>query len=140
MRPVMLLCALMLSLILAPLDRSALAGDLAIQDVISEQIAAFQRDDGAAAWSHASPGIRTLYPTPGEFAAMVRKGYAPCYAPRHITFRELLADNTGAPVQMVELVGPDGLVYLAHYRMERQADGSWKISAVWLERLEGGIS
>ena len=34
------------------------------------------------------------------------------------------------------MVGPDGLSYLAYYTMERQADGTWRISGCFLVRVE----
>ena len=34
------------------------------------------------------------------------------------------------------VIGPDGLAYLAYYTMERQADGTWRISGCYLVRAQ----
>ena len=54
----------------------------AIRQVIENQLAAFQRDDGSEAFSYASPGIQRRFGTPDNFMAMVRSGYAAVYRPR----------------------------------------------------------
>lgn len=112
----------------------------AIQGVIGDQIAAFRADDGPRAYGHAAPSIKRLFPTPDIFMTMVRRGYRPVYRPRGVTFLDLTDAPDGRPIQAVRLVGPDGLLHTAYYRMERQPDGSWKIAGVWLEREEGGLS
>ena len=60
--------------------------------------------------------------------AMVRRGYGPVYRPRSVEFGAL-QDESGQIVQLVELIGPDGQAYTARYTMERETDGSWRISA-----------
>jgi len=40
----------------------------------------------------------------------------------------------GTIIQRVELVGPDGVPALAHYVMQRQSDGSWRINGCFLTR------
>jgi hypothetical protein len=107
----------------------------AIRAVIAQQLAAFGRDDGAAAFAFASPGIQARFGTPERFMAMVRSGYAPVYRPRETEFRGLAAGPEG-PVQQVLFVGPDGRPVLALYTMEREADGSWRIAGCRLVALE----
>lgn len=102
------------------------ADAVAIRDIIERQLAAFRRDDGEAAFAFASPGIRAMFGTPGAFLSMVRRAYRPVYRPREVEFRDLV-DVDGRPTQRVVLVGPDGDVVVAHYRLERQADGTWRI-------------
>ena len=103
----------------------------AIRSVIEQQLAAFQRDDGAEAFSYAAPGIQRRFQTPEIFMQMVRSGYAPVYRPREVEFRELRV--RGETIQQeVLFVGPDGKPVLALYTMQRQADGSWKIAGVIL--------
>ena len=99
----------------------------AIRAVIEHQLAAFQRDDAAAAFSDASPGIQAKFGTPDTFMDMVRTGYQPVYRPRETEFRELVAGPEGL-VQKVLFVGPDGRPVLAMYSMEREDDGNWRIS------------
>ena len=99
----------------------------AIRAVIEHQLVAFQRDDAASAFSDASPGIQAKFGTPDVFMEMVRTGYQPVYRPRETEFRDLVAGPEGL-VQKVLFVGPDGRPVLALYSMEREDDGSWRIS------------
>ena len=105
----------------------------AIERVIGDQIAAFGRDDGAAAFALASPGIQATFGTPEAFMRMVRQGYQPVYRPRQVRFDEVVMRDWG-PEQRVFVVGPDGHPYIAVYPMERQADGTWKTNGCYLER------
>ena len=99
-----------------------------IRRVIQGQLAAFQRDDGPAAFAFASPEIQTKFHDPATFMDMVRTGYLPVYRPQEIEFRGLEL-HEGTPIQEVMVVGPDGQPVVALYFMERQSDGSWRISA-----------
>ena len=109
-----------------------------IHDVIADQLAAFQRDDAAAAFAHASPTVKQKFRAPAVFMEMVKRGYAPVYRPRKVEFRDLV-DAEGIPVQRVYLVGPDGIPVIALYPMERQADGSWRIGGCYLVRGSGDM-
>ena len=104
------------------------ADEAAIHSVIAGQIDAFRHDDAGAAFGFAAPAIQGLFGTPDKFLGMVRHGYPAVYRPRSVDFTSL-AEEDGAIVQHVELIGPDGLAYTARYTMEREADGSWRISA-----------
>ena len=108
----------------------------AIRGVISDQLDAFLADDAARAYSHASPGIRQLFPGEEHFMGMVQRGYAPVYRSRSREFRDLRQTALG-PVQEVLLVDATGQEWLALYTMEQQPDGSWKIAGVRLVRQEG---
>ena len=103
----------------------------AIRQVIENQLAAFQRDDGSEAFSYASPGIQRRFGTPDNFMAMVRSGYAAVYRPLEVEIRDLRVE--GSTIQQeVLFVGPDGKPVIAVYTMQRQADGSWRINRVYL--------
>jgi hypothetical protein len=110
-----------------------------IRQVIEAQLAAFRRDDGVAAFGFAAPSIRALFGDPEPFMTMVRTGYAPVYRAREVEFRDLV-DLDGRLTQRVLLVGPDGKVVVAHYFMERQPDGSWRISGCVLKGSEQSVS
>ena len=114
---------------LAPADRAA------IRSVIERQIQAFGADDAAAAVAFAAPSIRRMFGDPDRFMALVRQGYQPVYRPREVEFRDLV-ERAGRPIQRVLLVGPDGLVVVASYTMERQPDGSWRVAGCILEGAE----
>ena len=105
----------------------------AIRQVIEGQLAAFQKDDGAAAFSYASPFIQSKFGTPDIFMDMVRTGYRSVYRPREVEFRDLVSQE-GRLFQKVFLIGPDGESVLALYEMQRQPDGSWKINGCILTR------
>ena len=105
------------------------AAKTAIVAVIESQIAAFQRDDGDAAFSHAAPGIRAYFGSPDRFMQMVRSSYTSVYRPRSAELRRLLIVR-GEPIQEVFFVGLDLSTMLALYRMERAPDGRWLINGV----------
>jgi hypothetical protein len=105
----------------------------AIRTVIESQIAAFRRDDGASAFAYASPSIKRMFGTPETFMEMVRTGYPQVYRPSSVSFGELVRTE-GTLLQLVDIVGPDGLPVIAVYEMERQPDGSWQINGCRLLR------
>jgi hypothetical protein len=100
----------------------------AIRGVVEQQLQAFQRDDGEAAFSFAAPNIRSMFGTAERFMDMVRGAYKPVYRPREVAFRELqVIENE--PVQPVVLVGPDGVPVLALYKMEwQEKEQVWRIN------------
>lgn len=113
----------------SPSDRAA------IRAVIEGQLAAFQRDDGTAAFAAASPMIQGMFVDPERFMAMVRGLYPPVYRPRIVQFGAL-GPIDGRLVQKVELVGPDGAPALALYTMVRGPDGAWRIDGCALTESE----
>ncbi len=130
--------ALFLVLLAAPLAAQAQApippaDAAAIRQVIQGQLDAFQHDDWNAAFGYAAPTIQTKFVSPEVFSQMVTGGYQPVYRPKTVEFRALKASEFG-PTQELFLIGPDGLSYLAYYTMERQPDGTWRISGCYLVR------
>ncbi len=115
------------ALLLAFLASPAAAQGSAIEQVIRDQMAAFARDDGEAAFAFATPGLRAMFGSAEMFMSMVRQGYQPVYRPRAVTFGEL-AEQDGQMVQEVGVIGPDGVPRIALYTMERQPDGTWRIA------------
>ncbi len=113
-----------------PLDA---AEATAIRGVIDAQLEAFQRDDGAAAYSYAAPTIQQKFGNVANFMTMVRTGYPAVYRPREVAFLEARVKD-GVTVQALRLVGPDGAGVVALYFMEQQPDGSWRINGVTLVR------
>src|SRR4051812_8943191 len=71
MRILLLLGALLIGM---PAPAGATDDVAAAQAVISAQAEAFGRDDAAAAYGHAAPAIRQLFPEPDIFMNMVRNG------------------------------------------------------------------
>jgi hypothetical protein len=108
----------------------ARAGDDAAagRAVIQSQGKALSRDDGAAAYTFASPSIQSWYRTPETFMFMVRNGYAPVYRHRSFEFGDAQTLD-GKIVQDVHIIDADGVPWEARYTLEPQPDGSLKISS-----------
>jgi len=92
--------------------------------VIESQVDAFRRDDAAAAFSLASPGIRAAFGDAQTFLAAVAAQYQPVYRPRQLKFLEL-AQVDDQWVQRVLVVGPKGEFVTALYPMVK-IDGQWR--------------
>jgi hypothetical protein len=110
------------------------------QAIISSQLEAFQRDDGSAAFSHASPGIRGKFQTAERFMDMVRNGYAPVYRPKRYSFGRVSREFAGRPTQHVVFIDQTGRVWTALYAFERQPDGTWKIDGVAFTKTDEIVS
>ena len=110
-----------------------------IRSVIDSQIAAFRRDDGENAYSHAAPSIQRIFPSVSAFMAMVKKGYAPVYRPQSYQFEDLRMGEKG-PIQTVSIVGPSNRQWVAVYTFEKQPDGTWKITGVFIQPAPGKIT
>jgi len=105
----------------------AFADDVAAaQSVIQAQEQAFSRGDAAAAYSHAAPEIKQLFPEADIFMQMVQKAYTPVY--RHKSFEFGEAQSAGGQVaQSVHIVDDKGEAWDALYTLEQQGDGSLRI-------------
>ncbi len=108
-------------------DEVTAADRAAIRTVIEAQLEAFRRDDAAAAFSFAAPGIQARFGDGAHFVAIVREAYPAVIRPRSVSFDRLERDD-GLLVQRVELVGADGAPALALYSMEHEHDGRWLIA------------
>ncbi len=123
---------------LASMADSISAADKAeFQRIITAQITAFKADDGPAAYDFAAPVVRNIFPTPEIFMTMVKQGYPQVYRPQSFNFTEALIDPMGRPAQKMTVVGPDGKSYIALYSMEKQPDGTWRISGCTLLEIPG---
>ena len=125
----------MLALALPAQAQVSPADQTAIRDVIEGQVEAFRRDDGAAAFGYASPGIQGMFGTAETFMDMVRQGYRPVYRPQVFEFREIVTLQ-GMVTQKVHVIGPDGRPVTAFYPMTQQPDGSWRIEGCYLQAPE----
>lgn len=103
----------------------------AIEATIRGQIAAFARDDAAAAYAYAGAAVRALFPSPDIFMRMVAVAYAPLHRAQAIAFRA--PEAAGAVLRQPAVVtGPDGRRHLVLYELGREADGALRIGAVRL--------
>lgn len=104
-----------------------------IRVVIRGQLAAFQADDAAKAFSFAAPAIRQQFGNnPQKFLEMVKIGYQPVYRPRSVLFGELKMVGD-VMVQEMYIIDQNGRSLVALYTMERQADGNWRIAGCVLD-------
>jgi hypothetical protein len=131
MRVVLLLLALLLAF-----TPSAFAADdlAAAQSVIRAQEQAFSRDDAAAAYSYAAPAIKEIFPEASIFMLMVRESYAPVYRHKSFEFGEARTDGNWI-AQRVHIIDADGEAWEALYTLERQPDGSLKITGCSLLKM-----
>lgn len=123
MRAIVLLFVLVFGLA-AP----ALADDVAAaQNVIRAQEQALVRGDAAAAYSHAAPEIKQLFPQADIFLQMVQQAYPPIHRHKSFEFGEARAAG-GRIAQRVHIVDENGEAWEAMYTLEQQSDGSLKIT------------
>jgi len=135
MRALVLVAAFLISLA-AP---AGAADDIAAaQGVIRSQVEAFGRDDAAAAYSHAAPAIRQIFPQADVFMSMVRGSYAPVYRHKSFEFGEARVSD-GEVAQRVHIIDADGVPWEALYTLELEPDGSVKISGCVLLKAGQGV-
>ena len=108
------------------------AATAAAQQTVERQLEAFLSGDDEAAYSHAAPNIKRMYPTRDAFMAMVRNLYAPVHRPQNYAFGKSEMQAPGRIKQSVLLLGPDGKDYEAVYTLELQEDGIFRITGVSL--------
>ncbi|SHI87526.1 DUF4864 domain-containing protein [Wenxinia saemankumensis] len=123
----MRLAALTAALVLAAAP--AVAQD-AIEDVISSQLEAFNDRDVGTAWSFASPMIRGMFGTPGNFGEMVEQGYPMVWTNSEARFlqREPRGERQ---VQRVMVTDAEGAIHMLDYYMVETPQG-WQIDGVTL--------
>jgi len=111
------------------------ADNAAIHQIITDQMAAFKRDDAAAAFAFNTEELRRHFHDAENFMNTVRSLYQPVYRPSQVTFGALETTD-GMIVQHVLTVGPDGNVHEALYFVKRLGDGTWRIDGCILMRSE----
>ena len=136
MRALLLVFVLLVALPVTAAEKIDDGMRAAVAGVIERQIEAFRRDDGAAAFGLASPGIQRSFGSSEAFMKMVIEGYRPVYRPRRVQFLDLVEED-GRLIQRVLVEGPDGNLYMALYPMIRMEDGSWRTDGCYLLRQPG---
>jgi len=112
----------------AVLAGTAQAQDNPIEDVIANQLQAFNDRDIEEAWQYASPMIKGLFGSPDNFGNMVRNGYPMVWDNSNVEFLEL-REVESRTWQEVLIRGPDGLAYILDYQMVETPQG-WQINGV----------
>jgi hypothetical protein len=124
MRAFVLLAALLIGLA----SPTRAADDIAAaQSVIRSQAEAFGRDDAQAAYSYAAPAIQGMFHQADVFMMMVQQSYAPVYRHKNFEFGEARVED-GLIAQRVHIIDANGEAWEALYTLEREPDGSLKIT------------
>jgi hypothetical protein len=109
----------------------------AARAAITRQVEALGRDDAASAYAVAAPSIQALFPTPDVFIGMVRSNYAAIYRHRSFVFGEGRETAENGLAQDVAIQDAYGVDWTAAYSLERQADGTWRITGCRLTKSPG---
>ena len=99
----------------------------AIQRVIAQQRAALIAGNDRKAFAYATPAIQAESGDPTSFMAMVQTGYSALLTARYVEFLEGAVID-GAVIQPLRLIDSDNTVRVALYTMEKQKNGTWRIS------------
>ncbi len=103
---------------------------LPLQDIIRQQLDAFNARDVDLAWSFASPMIQGMFGNPGNFGVMVSEGYPMVWdnsAAKFMAQREV----DGRIYQQVMVQDTNGALHVLEYAMIQTAQG-WRIDGVSL--------
>ncbi len=127
-------------LVLLTGSMSAARADTAteIQTIIADQLDAFGKDDDTRAYDHAAEVIKRIFPTKSIFMEMVRTGYPPIYRAKSWSFNEPTPLDNGYS-QIVKLTDDQGRIWNALYTLERDSNGTWKITGCRLLKSEGMV-
>lgn len=100
----------------------------AIQDVIANQLSAFNDRDVQTAWSFASPMIQGMFGNPENFGTMVEQGYPMVWTNSDVQFGEL-RQIAGQFYQKVMIRDAGGQRHVMEYTMVETPAG-WLINGV----------
>nr|WP_238201012.1 DUF4864 domain-containing protein [Methylobacterium aerolatum] len=118
----------------------AVAGEpeqAAARAVIVLQTEALGRDDAPTAYAQAAPAIREIFPNADLFLGMVRSQYQPVYRHRSFVFGQARDLGETTVSQSVAIQDEGGTDWTAEYTLERQADGTWRITGCRLTKAPG---
>jgi len=127
-----ILCAMVMAFATLPL-RAQTAPEMAIRDIISQQLEALQRDDFETAFDFASPLIQQLFQTPERFGDMVSGGYPMVHRPDNYRF-DALRDVAGGLWQSLIMYDSNGRGFLVEYQMI-ETEAGWRINGVQVSPL-----
>ncbi len=111
------------------------SADLDARQIIERQLAAFERDDAAEAFSYATPEIQAQFPDPTLFLDAIADAFPAARRHRNVEFGPT-AEEEGAVAEAVIVTDDDGQVWNAIYKLEKEPQGSWRISGVVLEKSD----
>ena len=102
----------------------------AIEDVIGNQLQAFNDRDVTEAFSYASPMIQGIFREPQNFGMMVERGYPMVWDNSDVRFLDL-REEQGMILQRVMIKDAEGVIHTLEYAMIETPNG-WQINGVAL--------
>ena len=102
----------------------------AIEDVIGNQLQAFNDRDVTEAFSYASPTIKGFFRDPDNFGTMVERGYPMVWDNAEVRFLDLRQEGT-LQIQRVMIRDAAGTFHTLDYAMIETPNG-WQINGVQL--------
>jgi hypothetical protein len=101
-----------------------------VEDVIFQQLEAFNNRDVPKAFGYASPMIKRLFGNPGNFGSMVAQGYPMVWDNSDVRFLDV-REAGGSLFQKVLVRDAQGGLHVLEYKMIPVQD-SWQIDGVQL--------
>jgi hypothetical protein len=138
LRAGLLALGLMVLLAVAPVQAAETATpEAAWQASITSQIEAFRAGDGETALLYAGHAFKQEFGDAETFLwAIAQMGYEPLLHSRSHSFGAFEQFDETHAMQIVNIVGPDQLLYEALYQMMMEKEG-WRVEAVTLKQSEG---
>lgn len=99
-----------------------------IEDVIGNQLQAFNDRNVEGAWQYAAPNIQGMFGNPQNFGVMVQRGYPMVWTNRDVRFLEL-QDLGAVQIQRIMLRDMSGGIHVLEYQMVQTSLG-WRIAGV----------
>lgn len=115
------------------------ADEKSVRSVIQAQLAAFAKDDAAAAFSYAAPNVRKAFGSPAVFLKLVQNDYPVVYRPASVAFLKPEGQANDA-IQRVQMEDANGDSWLATYTLQRQKNKSWRITGCSVVENKGRMA
>lgn len=133
------MCVAVLALTMyAPLHAAESGDRAATQAIIEAQLAAFRQDEGAKAFSYASPDIQRAFESPENFMQMVKSNYRVVYRNAQVKFLTFQGNESFAQ-HVVQMVDENNALWSVLYTLEKMKDGSWRISSCQANKAQGDL-
>jgi len=101
----------------------------AIRGLITDHLSALQTKDATAAFAQLSPPTQLLFKTAGNFMRLMIEEFPILVATKKIIFVELI-ELDGYVVEVVQLIGPDGMPVNGLVIVDQMDDDTWRINSI----------
>lgn len=122
-----------------PADSAGQSRQLAIEQTIRKQIAAFRAGDSRTAFSFAAPAIQQRFGNATRFMAMVQRSYPVIFRPSSVEFEALATGPEGTMIQSVLMSESSGKIWVIIYSLSRDAEDQWRINGVQQQRTDSNL-